>query len=84
MQNQSTMSTKLTLFLSRLPETATNEKVKKILQRFGQVDKVKLKMIKNGKTCSGYGFIELTDHRVAHKIVSESNLLKVLGKTVKV
>jgi RNA recognition motif-containing protein len=74
---------KHTLFLSRLPEAATNELVERLLHPFGPVDKVKLKMIKNGKACAGYGFVELLNARVAQQILANSSKLRLLGQPIK-
>lgn len=70
---------KFTLFLSRLPQTATNEQVEQLLTPFGKVDKVKLKMIKNGKACAGYGFIELLEEETFNNILQSASNLKYKG-----
>jgi RNA recognition motif-containing protein len=75
---------KFTLFLSRLPSTATNEKVESVLSPYGTVDKVKLKMIKNGNACAGYGFVELLDEQVMKKILANAFRLKFQGEPIKV
>jgi hypothetical protein len=51
--------TKITLFLSNLPEEATETAILALLSPHAQLDKVKLKMIQSGAICAGYGFAEL-------------------------
>ena len=64
-EKTSMSSKKQTLFLSRLPETSNNALVECILSTYGAIDKVKLKMIKNGRSCAGYGFVEIDGETVA-------------------
>lgn len=77
-------SQKYTLFLSRLPGSATNEKVMASLATYGLIDKVKLKMIRGGTTCAGYGFVELEDTHVINMLLSESFQFKFEGTPIKV
>jgi RNA recognition motif-containing protein len=75
---------KHTLFLSRLPEASNDEMVERLLAPYGFIDKVKLKMIKNGKACAGYGFVELFNEEIFHRILSDSAYLRVCGRPIKV
>lgn len=76
-------TTKHTIFISRLPESATDTQVHSMLSIFGLINKVKLKMIKNGKTCAGYGFVELEDQQIALSIYSQAHNMYLGGHKLK-
>jgi RNA recognition motif-containing protein len=75
---------KQTLFLSRLPENSNNALIQCILSTYGAIDKVKLKMIKNGRSCAGYGFVELANETVAQNILDQASSIRVCGRPIKV
>ena len=70
---------KITLFLSGLPEQATDQGVAALLSQYARLDKVKLKMIQGGASCAGYGFVELQDSQTASNLVGMSERLSLLN-----
>ena len=76
--------TKITLFLSSLPEEATDQGMAALLSCYARLDKVKLKMIQGGASCAGYGFAELQDPQAAHFLVSLSDTLAFQGTRISI
>lgn len=74
--------TKITLFLSNLPEEATETAILALLSPHAKLDKVKLKMIQSGASCAGYGFAELQNSQEASLLISLSEKIAVQGATM--
>lgn len=76
--------TKRNLIVNYLPSTWSQEDVKKLFSRIGEVTKCKL--VRNNTTgeSMGYAFIEYPAQELATKAIAEVNGIEMEGKTIKV
>ena len=66
------ISTKNSIFISRLPADVSKASLRNTFSPFGEIERLKLKYIRNNTICAGYGFLECSTPEMMAEVVKAS------------
>ena len=72
----------MNIYVGNLPKTTTEEAVRKVFEKYGEVTEVKLIKDQYSEELRGFGFIQMPSKSDAQKAIQEVNSTEFEGQTL--
>ena len=74
----------MNIYVGNLPHGVSEEELRKIFSKFGEVESVKLVMDRFSGQSKGFGFVDMPNNSEADQVIKALNKSDMKGRTIKV